>query len=529
MMRSHSTDSINFFLAGVSGLLLTGAFPNVGWQWLAWFALLPLWMALSTASVRKGFLLGWIFGMVHFLTLIYWIAYTMRVYGYLPWWVSIPVLVLFAAFLALFFGLFGWITCLLSRKSLTGLWISPAVWVVLEYGRSILFSGFPWELIGHSQYELLPVIQIADIFGAYGVSFVILSTNTALFTAYLYITQKKYQTRSITKPMFLGATAVALLLLVATVAYGLWRTQNISETAGRVDTARVAVVQGNIPQAIKWDPDFQVSTLKKYFQLSTQALRSNPDLIVWPETAAPFYFHHDVRLTEAVINGVRHLEAAFLIGSPTVIQKKTANVYYNSAYLIKPQGIVAGVYHKAHLVPFGEYVPLKRWLPFLGKIVAHVGDFSRGKPGDTIEWNSSKLGILICYELIFPYLARTATQNGANVLVNMTNDAWYGRTGAPYQHFSMAVFRAIENRRCLIRSANTGISGFIEPTGRIQSTSALFEPAVKIHTIPLLHQFSLYTRYGDWFAIICLLVTGSAVVRQLVSLRRHQKNKHPGL
>ena len=207
MMKFHQTDSVHFFLAGLSGLLLTGAFPNVGLNWLAWFALLPLFAALNDASIRKSFAIGWVFGMVHFLTLVYWVAYTMRVYGYLPWAISIPVLLLFVAYLSLFFGLFGAITCLLSRRSTTGLWVTPVVWVALEYARSILFGGFPWELIGHSQYRWLPIIQIADIFGVYGVSFVIVSTNTALFLAYLYVAKKSWQVHAIPKPLFFGCSA----------------------------------------------------------------------------------------------------------------------------------------------------------------------------------------------------------------------------------------------------------------------------------------------------------------------------------
>jgi len=213
------------------------------------------------------------------------------------------------------------------------------------------------------------------------------------------------------------------------------------------------------------------------------------------------------------------LGAYFLVGSPSFERGPSRIDYYNSAYLIDPQGNVLGKYDKAHLVPFGEYVPLKRWLPFLGKLVEQVGDFSRGDIGETIGWTYGKLGVLICYEGIFPDISQTMVRNGANLLVNITNDAWYGRSSAPYQHFSMTVFRAIENRRALIRSANTGISGFVDPVGRILGKTTLFSDAAEVRRVPLMSTVSLYSRFGDVFAAACLAVAGilfcGAVVTQL--------------
>jgi apolipoprotein N-acyltransferase len=190
--------------------------------------------------------------------------------------------------------------------------------------------------------------------------------------------------------------------------------------------------------------------------------------------------------------------------------------------LISPEGRPLGKYDKTHLVPFGEYVPLKRWLPFLGKIVAQVGDFSRGRVGANLEWSRGDLGVLICYEVIFPYISRAAVENGAALLINITNDAWYGRSSAPYQHYSMAVFRAVENRRALVRAANTGISGFIDPAGRIRKSTALFEEAAAARRMPLLTVRTIYNRIGDRFAVACiatafLLVAGSLIGRRLKS------------
>jgi len=213
-----------------------------------------------------------------------------------------------------------------------------------------------------------------------------------------------------------------------------------------------------------------------------------------------------------VLEGIRRVNTDFLFGSPSFAQKDNIIEYYVSAYLVSPQQKTVGRYDKAHLVPYGEYVPLKKWLPFLGKIVAHVGDFVAGPKGKTIPWRNEKLGIQICYEIIFPGLSRAMVKNNAALLVNITNDAWFGKTSGPYQHFSMSVFRAVENRRALARSANTGISGFIDPVGRILASTPLLNDAVITRSLPLLDIKTLYTRFGDVLAWACLAVTLSVIL-----------------
>jgi len=260
----------------------------------------------------------------------------------------------------------------------------------------------------------------------------------------------------------------------------------------------VAVVQGNVDQSIKWDAAFQVITTVKHRNLSLEAAKAGADLVIWPETATPFYLFQDQVLTEMVIQGVREAGTYFIIGSPSVDTDHKEHVYYNSAYLITPKGEPVGRYDKVHLVPFGEYVPLKRYLPFLGKMVAQVADFKAGRPGTPLVWGERPIGMLICYEIIFPGLARAMTLNGGQLLVNITNDAWFGRTSAAYQHFSMAVFRSIENRRFLARAANTGISGFIDPNGRIMAATGLFEDATLAAEVRFLDHLTAYTRWGDW-------------------------------
>jgi apolipoprotein N-acyltransferase len=223
-----------------------------------------------------------------------------------------------------------------------------------------------------------------------------------------------------------------------------------------------------------------------------------------------------------VKKGVHDTGADFIIGSPSFGLGKNAVEYYNSAYLVGPEGNVYGKYDKAHLVPFGEYVPFKKWLPFLGKMVEGVGDFRPGKKGQTIKWGDYRLGLQICYEIIFPDLARAMTKNNASLLVNITNDAWYGESSAPYQHFSMTILRAVENRRSIIRSANTGISGFIDPSGRVIASTKLFSDAVITRTVPILEETTFYSRFGDLFAMACLGLTLVAVFRCYL-IRKYSK------
>ena len=495
-----------FLLAGCSGLLLTGAFPKFGFHWLAWIALVPLLTAIRGQSVRLSFQIGFVAGMVHYLTLIYWVAYTMRTYGYLPWPVCIAVLVLLAAILALYVAGFSAAVAALQVKPAVGILVVPLVWVTTEYLRAFLFTGFPWEYLGHSQYRNLQMIQISDIMGVYGVSALIALVNTVL--AYL-IPHRQADTvrRKAAGKTFAAATVgTGLLLLALNWSYGEWRLRSIDRLTGAAASVRTAVVQGNVEQSVKWNPDFQVATVDKYLRLSNGIIGRRPEIIVWPETALPFYFGHNRPLTERVTRGLQKMGVDFLFGSPAFSRQAAVVNYYNSAFLTDSKGRVQGKYNKAHLVPFGEYVPFKRWLPFLGKMVAQVGDFTAGTVGETLTWNNYRLGVLICYEAIFPYISRKVTANGAALLINITNDAWYGTTAAPYQLFSITVFRAIENRRALVRAANTGISGFIDPAGRILAFTDLFTEDALVMNVPLLTEQTLYTRLGDSFARLCLAV-----------------------
>ena len=508
-MKSART---NILLAAFSGLLLTGAFPKIGLEWLAWFALVPLLVAISNLSARQSFWIGFIAGLVHYLSLLYWVVPVMRTYGYLPLFLSVLILFLFAAVLALFPAVFSMTLAAVGITPQRCLITVPLIWVTLEYIRAFIFTGFPWALLGHSQYLRLHLIQIADLFGAYGVSLLIVLGNMAVFLAMTFLSRKTWHGKAVSRPLVIVAIAVFAAGFLLTWIYGSWRIQTIDRLTAASPTVRVAVIQGNVDQAVKWDPAFQEATIRTHRRLSFEAQSDNPDLIVWPESATPFYLFYNQRPTKNVMDGIEDAGIDFLIGSPSFKRQGERVIYYNSAYLISPGTKNIGKYDKAHLVPYGEYVPFKKWLPFLGKLVAQVGDFRPGPPGKTLPWNEDALGVQICYEIIFPRLSRAMVKNDAVLLINITNDAWFGTTSGPYQHFSITIFRAVENRRALARSANTGISGFIDPVGRILASTELLEEAAVTRALPLIHKKTFYTRFGDLFALACLAGTFSVIL-----------------
>ncbi len=505
------------FMALISGLLLTLAFPKIDQSYLAWCALVPLLLSLRKANSRDGFIYGFAAGFVHYIGLVYWSAYCVHVYGYVNIVLSIVILVLFAIILGFFTGLFTAAVCRFCRKPWQLALLGPALWVLVEWLRCWIFTGFPWELLGYSQYARLWVIQIADIFGVLGVSALIAYFNVVLVLALLFWVEKPWQDHGVAKPLVMRSGIVLGLVLIMTIGYGIYRIKTLTPLATQAPTAEVAVIQGNVDQSHKWDASFQVLTTSKYKNLSLAADQKGADLVVWPETATPFYLFHEEVLTKMVLEGVKQTQSHYIIGSPSADTSKKEYLYYNSAYLITPRGEVTGKYDKVHLVPFGEYVPMKKWLPFLGKMVAEVGDFSAGTQGNTLVWKEHPIGMLICYEAIFPNLARAMTRNGAQLLVNITNDAWFGRTSAAYQHFSMCVLRSVENRRYLARAANTGISGFIDPCGRIISQTPLYEDLAPVAKVGFLDVQTLYTRWGDWPLVVIslgLLVFVGAINRK---------------
>lgn len=493
----------NVLAALISGLLLTAAFPKLSQSYLLWVALVPLLWALHGQTGRTAFLLGLINGLSHYLSLLYWIVYVTHTYGNMPVALGFGVLLLLATYLSLYRGFWAWGLGWGQQCGFNPLWWAPAWWVVLEYGQTHLFTGFPWELLGYGLYRSPLLVQIADLTGVYGLSFLIVLVNQAIFLLLLGFSETTGRQRR------WPALIVTVVIMVGSLTYGYHRLQTIQRHMHRAEHLRVAVVQGNIEQGQKWNPRFQKTTLDIYATLTRQVNDDHPRLIIWPETAAPFFFLRDQELSRRVAEIARQAQSYLLFGAPAFeFGPQGEQHFYNRAYLLTPAGRVAGAYDKAHLVPYGEYVPLRRFFPFIGKMVPMVGDFAEGPPGKVLPLPEGDVGTLICFESIFPDLSRAMVQNGAKLLVNITNDAWFGTTSAPYQHLSMAVVRAVENRVSLARAANTGFSAFVTPDGRIIWRSNLFVPAARVTSLPLGPGGSFYSRFGDVFVWLCLGLIG---------------------
>lgn len=486
-------------LAVTTGLLMTASFPKVDWGGFAWIAFIPLLYGVKGVSPRASFKLGFLTGLVHYGTLLYWIVGVINHYGHVPIFLSVVIFMLLLFYLSLYPGLFALAVSQLRERSLPFYLTGPLFWVALEYVRSFLLSGFPWENLGYSQYDQLHLIQVSDILGVYGLSALIMAVNGVLFE----FSNTVRRNRTLVWKPLIGVG----LVLCGFLAYGAWRIEETDRIAGEASKRTVALVQGNVDQSVKWLPSFQHETLRRYGTLSTDALKTIPELIIWPETALPFYFLHDEGLTAETLALVRTSGVHFILGSPSFLRTGQRIRYYNSAYLVDPTGNVLGKYDKVHLVPYGEYVPLKRFFPFLGKIVEAVGDFDSGQRGQVLSWGNEKIGMLICFEAIFPELARSTVKNGAQLLVNITNDAWFGRSSAPYQHLSMVVFRAVENHLAVARAANTGISAYVDPVGRVLDQTPLFEEAMRSRALPVMNHESFYARHGDIFAVGCVLAS----------------------
>jgi len=508
------------FFSIVSGLLLTLAFPKPGFFWLAFIAFIPFFFAIKNSNEKQSAVYGLIFGLTHFYSLLFWMLYTLKTYGFLPLWLCIPILFLLAFYLSLYTAFFSWFIVKFSKNMILFFILTPSFWVCLELIRSYALTGFPWELLGYSQYQFLPLIQIADITGVYGISFLIMLVNTSLFLLALFLRKNKWQGHVVTPKTIINSLCVTTVLFLVSTVYGYYKINQVDKLSHVAESAVVSAIQGNIDQSVKWKKDRQVETVDKYSNLSLAASSNNPDLIVWPETAAPFYYLYNKELTYRVTKGIQNTNTAHLIGSPSFERVGKKFAFFNSAYVANAKGKVVDKYDKVHLVPFGEYVPLKKFLPFINKLTEQVGDFLPGKKGKTIKHKNLTLGIQICFEVVFPGLSREAVKNGANLIINMTNDAWFGKKSAPFQHFSMVVFRAVENRRAVARSANTGISGFIDPVGRQLSTTGLYIDAHISERLPLLKKMTFYTLYGDIFAFLCFFPVILAVIYE-----KRKKNK----
>lgn len=488
--------------AFISGLLIISCFPTIDLFGLAWIALVPFLLSLYDRKPKQAFKAGLFLGTLYFFGTQYWIYYSINHYGRIPFIVSICIALLLSLYLGLYIGIFALLfSKTIKSTRLPALFIAPVFWVALEFLRSYALTGFPWSSIGYTQYKFLPVIQFADITGIYGVSFLIVAVNGAI--ADILFIKKRLQDM----PLFpLSHTVIGFSLLflfaVSIFVYGYWRLGQ--ERPGR--ELRVSIVQGNIEQDKKWEPLYQNAVIETYKKLSVEAVSSSPAIIIWPETAVPFYFDADKLYTNQLIDFQRGLNTYLLFGSVLVKGQREGRVLLsNSVILLNRDGIVSYIYDKIHLVPFGEYVPLRKILFFLDKLVVGIGDYIPGGSYLKAVTPFGDFGTVICYEIIFPGLVRKFYAKGGDFIVTITNDAWFGRTTGPYQHFSMAVFRAVENRKPVVRAANTGISSFIDSNGRILSKTRLFQQEILTQDIRTDPARSFYTKYGDIFSYICIV------------------------
>ena len=430
--------TFGFLLPVLSGIVCGLPFDLSNLWLFCWFGFLPLFIVLENKNPVLSFLISYAAGVAFWLTSIFWLMH-----------VTLPGMFILVLYLAVYFGIFGAIFSLVSsyRASIAVIAL-PCAWVILEYLRSNLLTGFPWSLLGYSQYKNTALIQIADITGAWGVSFLVMFINAAL---YFGIIKKK-------NIKFLIAAAVCLC---ACLAYGIFRAHAISSLKAR--DVKISVIQGNIKQELKWDPDAREIIMDRYLGLSRQAAKDAPSLIVWPEASLPVILEEEPDYFERVKGLEKEIRIPLLLGA---VRSRQGN-YYNSAILLSRDSSIEASYDKVHLVPFGEYIPLRKVFRFL-ETIAPIGDITPGREF-TVFKGDAPFSVLICFEDLFPGLSGAFRAAGAEMLINITNDAWYKMTPAAYQHLAASVFRAVEFRLPVARAANTGVTCVIDNTGRIVS------------------------------------------------------------
>jgi len=507
-----------WLLAVLSAILQVIIFPLENLYVLGWVAITPLVVAIFQgqrpgplqlqgvekfvpANAKRGFLLGYACGILWYAGTCYWVFNTMKQYGGIGTLGAFGLLILFCLYLALYHGAFGLILSLLARKSLRLALIgAPFTWVAVELARARI-SGFPWDLLGTTQVDNIPLARVATFAGVYGMSFEIMIVNTAVAAAFVV---PRHRRRS-------------LLMVSCLAAFLLQAARWVPAPAFPTDH-RAALVQENVPvlEGTDWTRQYFDDTLVDLSHITLgAAAQAHPNLIVWPESPAPFYTG-DPLFRNAVTQMASTARAWMVIGSIGVAnaemsQRQPTHVF-NSATLISPNGEWDGRYDKIHLVPFGEYVPFKEWLGFAGGLTKEVGDFSRGTSRDPLQAGDEKLGIFICYESVFPDEVRQFAENGAQVLVNISNDGWYGDSGAYAQHLKQARMRAVENARWLLRDTNTGVTAAIDPYGRVVARSGIFEQVGMVEEVRFLSTRTMYARIGDVAAYASIIITLVALV-----------------
>jgi apolipoprotein N-acyltransferase len=473
--------------------------------------LAPLLVAVSTSAAsstwRRAFALGACSGVVGFAGVIYWIAGVMHRYGDLPFALAALICAGLIGYLAIFFGVWAvLVRASIRRLGVGGVWLAPIFWVALEWARGVIV-GFPWAPIGSSQATVIPVVQLAAVTGVYGLSALVALVSTA--AAVISLTRARAHRA--------GAACVALLL-IGVCAAGAYRvSRGTLTTSGR--PLRVGLVQGSIAQDEKDDPSLGNEVLARYLSLSRQAIGAGAQMVLWPEASVPFYFDIEAPKAAPIRRLALETRTPFLLGSDAYDPPRAGapERFYNAAVLVGGDGRSVGTYRKMRLVPFGEYVPFKSLLFFAGKLVQSVGDFSPGTEPVVFDTGDWKISVSICYESIYPRISRAFVAGGSELLATITNDAWFDRSSAAYQHFDQGAIRAVEEGRYVVRAANTGISGAVDPYGRALTRTPLFQPLSIVVDVRLLTDRTIYSRTGDLVVWLSLAVTAAFV---LTSLRR---------
>jgi apolipoprotein N-acyltransferase len=509
--------------------LLALSFPRFGHPAFGWIALVPLLIALSGwrgqpalggvvdkgrlpgQPLRRAFALGLTAGTVSFIGTIYWTGTVVAQFGGLATPVAIIAMLLLALYLGLFPAWFAVMTArIVARAGAPALLLAAAPWTATEFFRGYLFGGFPWVPLGNSQVTVLPIAQLASVLGVYGLSALVAFVNTALAYALLATGRDR-----------LKALAFASILVFGVGAWGTWRIADGSLTRDG-EPLRVGLVQGNIAQDDKWNPGEARRILTTHIAMTREAVRRGAQYVLWPESATPFMFEEDSVGAQAVRALAREVGVPILFGSDQ-IERGARPRLYNAAFLVSPKGEVLAVYRKIHLVPFGEYIPFKRWLFFVSPIVESLAEFVPGTSVVMIPVGSHVTSTAICYEVVYPSLIRQAVEGGSELLTTITNDAWYGHSSAPYQHFALASMRAIEHGRYLARAANTGISGIVDPYGRVIERSGIFEQVALVGDVRFLTSRTIYSAVGDVVAYVAIALTASALIvvgRNRLGVRR---------
>jgi len=504
-------------IAVASGGLTAFSFPKFYLTFLGWISLIPLLYIILKKTPKQSFLLGLAAGFSYYAVLIYWIPFVPAHYGNLSIVVSLLIYIILVLLLALFWAFFCllWTKIYQSFPRLAFL-LTPFLWISFEYIITYFLTGFPWGLLGSSQYSNIYFIQLASITGVYGLSFVLV-----LFQS-MFLYSMKYREKA---PFFIGLALVLLIHLG-----GFLSIKKIPDTE---KSFTAAVIQGNVSSNMYWQ---KISNreiwnyFSQHLELSRQAYEKGSRLIVWPEFSVPICFScsEDIYLAfkGKLYQFVQGTRSTLLLG--TIEKAGTyGNIkYYNTAICLSPD-LSMSLYYKMHLVPFGEYTPYKKIFFFLEKMTVSIGDISPGTQYSFHKFENTKFGSPICYEIIFPNLVRKFVKKGASFLVTITNDGWYEKSAAPYQHFSIAVLRAVENRRYLLRAATTGISGIIDPFGRIVSKSELMTQTYLTGNITPSQKLTFYTKFGDVLPRASLTLAVMFLILALVKIKDERKKPRP--